>query len=87
MENFLKEVLIEYINFIEDYKRFMKTVFLIARILVIALLALNLLYWVAIYGSGHQPPPDTERLLTIWVLVLTLALILLIIIPRKLMKK
>lgn len=65
----------------------MKTIFLAAKILVIALLALNLLYWMAIYGSGHHPPPDTERSLVIRLLVLTLALILLIVIPRKLMKK
>lgn len=64
----------------------MKTLLLIAKIVIASLLFLDLFYWMAIYGSGHRIPEKTEMLLAIYALILIVILLLLFFVPRKMIR-
>jgi len=64
----------------------MKIALLTIKIILIILLILNLFFWAALYGSGHKIPKATEVTMALWCGMLILALIVLSILKRRVVK-
>ncbi|CAH0171803.1 hypothetical protein SRABI27_01041 [Pedobacter sp. Bi27] len=65
----------------------MKVIILVLKIVVIGFLCLDLLYWGAIYGSGHKIPKDTEWFLAKWAIILAFTLLSVVLLSKRLVKK